>query len=223
MSRKPAEPVSVWDLPTRLFHWLLVALVGFSWWTGETGRLEWHFWSGYAVLALVLYRIVWGFVGSSTARFASFLRGPGAAWHHLRALLGPGTPRDLGHNAIGGWMVVLLLAVLLVQAGTGLFADDDILTTGPLAGLVETSTSQWLTTIHRLNFDLILILAGLHIVAVLAYLAVKRLDLIGPMVSGRKRAEHVPEGAAARHVSPLRALLVLAASGLAVWGIVSLG
>jgi cytochrome b len=184
-----SRAVLVWDVPTRLFHWLLVVLIATSWTTGELGNdwLKYHFWSGYTILTLVLFRIVWGVVGSTHARFASFVRGIPSALHHLRELLRPGPTSDIGHNAIGGWMVVVMLIALLVQASTGLFADDDIVTTGPLGDLVSSSTRSQLTTIHKYNFDVILALAGIHIAAVFAYLVVKRQNLIGAMITGRKR------------------------------------
>src|SRR6185369_9982431 len=107
MSELKLRAVSVWDLPVRLFHWLIVILFAFSWWSGEQGHewLPFHFWSGYAILTLVLFRIVWGFVGSGTARFSDFLKGPRAGLHHVGQLLRPGKTGDVGHNPLGGWMV----------------------------------------------------------------------------------------------------------------------
>ena len=192
--------VRVWDFPTRLFHWTLVLLMLISWRTGETGGewLRYHFWSGYAILTLVLFRIVWGVVGGTHARFGNFVRGIPSALHHVRELLRPGPTSDVGHNAVGGWMVVMLLLVLLVQTATGLFADDDIVTTGPLGDLVSSSARARLTTIHKYNFELIQILAGIHILAVLAFLVVKRQNLVGAMITGRKRGL-APTDLAQRH------------------------
>ena len=113
-----ARPVRVWDFPTRAFHWMLAVLVGFSWYSGNRAGswLEWHFWSGYAVLALLLFRVAWGFVGGAWARFSSFVRGPGAAFHHIQDLFSPRDMRDIGHNPIGGWMVIVILLILFVMA-----------------------------------------------------------------------------------------------------------
>lgn len=221
--RSSSRPVAVWDLPTRLFHWALVILVAISWWTGENERFEWHFWSGYAILTLLIFRLVWGFVGSSTARFADFVRGPMAGVAHLRELFGRHELRDVGHNAVGGWMVVAMLLALLVQAATGLFADDAILTMGPLGELVSSDTREVLTDIHELLIKIILVLIGLHVLAVLAYWVLRSTNLVKPMVTGRKT---LPADLAARPpkiASSLLALAVLLLSALIVWGIVSLG
>lgn len=189
--------VPVWDVPTRLFHWLLVALIGFSWWSAEQGGLwlDYHMWSGYAVLTLVLFRILWGFAGSTHARFGDFVRGPRTILAHVATLHRRRGAIHDGHNPLGGWMVLGLLAVVLFQATTGLFANDDIFTQGPLASTVSKSTSDWLTRLHKQNFDLILILAAVHVAAAVFYLLYKRENLIGAMITGRKT---LPPGVAGR-------------------------
>ncbi len=217
-----ARVVKVWDGPTRLFHWTLVVLMVFSWITGTRGgdALAWHFWSGYAILTLVLFRIVWGLIGGTHARFVNFVRGVPSALHHVRELFSRGPTSDVGHNAIGGWMIVVLLAVLLVQTGTGLFADDDIVTTGPLGDLVSSGTRSRLTTLHKYNFDLILILAGVHVLAVITYLVFKRQNLIGAMITGRKRGLPASTLDAAR-THPAIAAAVLVGAAAVVAGIVT--
>jgi len=181
--------VPVWDIAVRLFHWLLVALLALSWYTGETGGLDemtWHLWSGSAILALVLFRIVWGLVGSTSARFGHFLYRPAEVMRYAGALARR-TPRHYhGHTPLGGWMIVLMLLCLLVQATTGLFANDDIVTEGPLAGWVTKEASDWLTTIHKWNFEVLLALAGIHVAAVVFYALVLRRNLITAMFTGRK-------------------------------------
>lgn len=216
--------IRVWDLPTRLFHWLLVVLFAFSWWSGEQGGawLDWHFLSGYAILTLLLFRIAWGFLGSSTSRFADFLKGPRAALHHLREALGPRAPQDVGHNPLGGWMIAVLLVLLLVQTGTGLFAEDRELNGGPLSLLVADRVSRLFTAIHSINVNLLLALVGLHVLAVLIYLFARRQNLIRPMVTGRKQLG-LAEGNEPRLVSPWRALALLIAAAAIVYGIVHLG
>jgi cytochrome b len=216
--------VKVWDLPTRIFHWLLVALVAFSWWSGEQGYgwMRWHFWSGYAVLTLVIFRIFWGFVGSSTARFSDFVKGPRAGLHHLSALVRPGKTGDVGHNPLGGWMVGLLLVLLLVQAGTGLFAEDANLNAGPLSLLVSEQASKTLSNIHELVIKFLLVAIALHVLAVLAYLVFKRDNLVSAMFSGKKELD-VPQGAEPRMASPWLALGLLLLSALIVYGITRLG
>ncbi len=220
MTEKPETPrtIKVWDLPTRLFHWTLVGLMIVQWWTAEnSGTMDYHVWGGYAVLALVLFRLIWGFVGSETARFGDFVRGPGAALAYVRALLRGETPLYLGHNPMGGWSIVLMLVLLLVQTGTGLFANDDILIEGPLYAWVSKDTSDWLTSIHRFNFNLLLAMIAIHVAAALFYLLVKRENLIHPMLSGHKHVPPELAGRAPRLVSPWRGLAALVVVGLSVW------
>jgi cytochrome b len=176
--------VPIWDLPTRLFHWALAGLVGFSWWTAETHRDDLHIWSGMAVLTLLIFRILWGFVGASTARFRNFVRGPRAVFGYLR-----GEWRGIGHNPLGAISVIALLGLLIVQVGLGLISsDEDGLVEGPLAPLVSYATSDWAADLHEALFNVLLVLIGLHIAAILLYrLRGKR--LIGPMLTGRGAAE----------------------------------
>jgi cytochrome b len=176
--------VPIWDLPTRLFHWALAGLVGFSWWTAETHRDDLHIWSGMAVLTLLIFRILWGFVGATTARFRNFVRGPRAVFGYLR-----GEWRGIGHSPLGAISVIALLGLLIVQVGLGLISsDEDGLVEGPVALLVSASTSDWAADLHEDLFNVLLVLIGLHIAAILFYrLRGKR--LIGPMVTGRGAAE----------------------------------
>jgi len=219
------QPARVWDLPVRLFHWSLVLLVAFQFTSGYTGGnvMRWHMLGGYAILALVLFRVSWGFVGSAHARFASFLAGPRAALVFGKRLLAPGAAPQAGHNPLGGWMVVALLVVLAVQAGTGLFANDDIATEGPLAVLVSKAMSDRLTGIHHLNHDVLLALVALHIAAVLYHWRVKKEDLIRAMFTGVKRlpVELAQKAAAARFASSGLALGLLFVATLVVWLLVS--
>jgi cytochrome b len=180
--------VRIWDLPTRLFHWLIVALFAFSWWTAEYDHLDWHMLSGYAILGLVLFRVYWGFAGSSTARFARFLKGPRAVSDYARHVFersGSSTP---GHNPMGGWSVVALLFLLLLQTVLGLFAIDvEGFQPGPLDNLVSFETGRWFAHQHGKVFNLLLIFSGLHVAAILFYWLYKRENLISPMVTGSKR------------------------------------
>jgi cytochrome b len=180
--------VLVWDLPLRLFHWLLVALVVVSVVSVKIGgnAMQIHLLSGYTVLALLLFRILWGFFGSTHARFASFVRAPAAALAYLSALRRGEADQHLGHNPAGAWSVLLMLAVLLVQAGTGLFANDDIATEGPLAKLLSKDLSDRITGIHHLNSKLLYALIALHLSAVAFYLLGKHENLVKPMITGFK-------------------------------------
>ena len=182
----PAPTVSatrVWDAPTRITHWAFVIGVGFSWWTAETGRLEWHRWSGYTLLALVLFRIYWGFAGGSTARFGNFVRGPRAIGAYLR---GEGAAA-IGHNPLGALSVLALLGLLFAQIVLGLFAVDvDGIESGPLSLYVSFETGRACAEWHEVAFNALMIVISVHILAVFYYLVVKRQNLVGAMVTGRR-------------------------------------
>lgn len=181
--------VRVWDLPIRLFHWLLVALLGFSWWSGEQHAMEWHRLSGYLILALLLFRIYWGLVGSRTARFAHFVRGPRVALAYARTLGKRDYVAATGHNPIGGWSVVAMLATLVTMVTAGLFAVDvDGLESGPLADYISFDQGRFAAHVHGFVFNVVLALVALHVAAILFYLVRLRHDLIGPMLTGRRRA-----------------------------------
>jgi cytochrome b len=179
--------VLVWDLPVRLFHWALAVLVVFSYVTAKLGHswMSWHVKSGYAILTLLLFRLAWGFAGSSTARFARFVRGPNAALDYGRGLFRGNPARITGHNPLGGWMVLALLAILLLQASTGLFADDEIATQGPLAVLVSDATVAGMSRIHSWNQWAVVAAVAIHVVAIAIYQWGLHRDLVGPMIHGR--------------------------------------
>lgn len=184
----PADFLPAWDLPLRLFHWMLVVLLVFSVATALIGGnlMIWHLRSGYAILGLLAFRLVWGFAGSPTARFSSFVRGPRAVAAYVRAIVARRPAFHLGHNPLGGWMVLLMLSAVLFQAATGLFANDDIATEGPLYGYVSKALSDRLTRLHKLNANLLYGLAALHVAAILFYGIVRRENLVLPMITGRK-------------------------------------
>jgi cytochrome b len=202
--------IKVWDAPVRLFHWLLVALVALSVTTGYLGgnAMRWHIWSGCAILGLLIFRLLWGFAGSTTARFAHFVRGPRAALAYARGLLSRAPSHTPGHNPLGGWMVLALLASAALQAGTGLFSNDDIATEGPLYHLVSKTTSDSISAVHQVNAVVLLTLIGLHVAAVLYYLWYKREDLLRPMLTGVKQVPAQP-------LAPLRFPGALRAAALA--------
>lgn len=184
--------IRIWDIPVRLFHWTLVVLVTVSCYTGLTGgfeEMDYHMKSGYAILTLVTFRVLWGIFGSYYARFATFVRGPGAVTSHVRALLKGKLVPHAGHNPLGALSVLSLLLVLLVQAGTGLFANDEIFTEGPLANLVSYDTSRTLTSIHKTNYWVIAGLVGLHVLAIAFYELANGERLLLPMITGKKRVE----------------------------------
>jgi cytochrome b len=210
------RPMKVWDLPVRLFHWAIVLLILAAWVTQYANRMDLHMWIGEWILALLLFRVVWGFIGSDTARFTRFLRSPVAAVRHLAHLRRREPDREIGHNAAGGWMVLVMLVLIGVQTGTGLFSNDDGDTEGPLMHLVSKEQSDWLSHIHHLNFIAIEVAIALHVLAIIAYAVLKRQNLVRPMVTGTKL---MPVGAAApRLVRPVWAAVTLAlAFGVVVW------
>lgn len=220
-----AHSARIWDLPVRLFHWSLVPLVVFQFYSGNVGGnlMRWHMISGYTILALVVFRVGWGIAGSTTARFSHFLAGPRAALTFARRLLSREPAPHAGHNPLGGWMIVALLAVLAIQAGSGLFANDDIATEGPLAVLVSKATSDRFTAVHHWTHNVLLLLIALHLCAVLYHWLVKKEDLIGGMFTGVRRlpSELAQTTAALRFASPWRALGVLFAAAVLVWLVVS--
>jgi cytochrome b len=187
-TEKAPKRVLVWDLPTRLFHWLLVVLVIFSFVTGKIGgnAMRYHEWSGLAILALLLFRLAWGVVGSRESRFVTFVRSPVAVFRYATNLVRRDSAPFRGHNPLGGWSIIAMLLALLVQAVTGLFANDDIITEGPLFDWVSKATSDGLTRIHKLNQEVIIVLVSIHILAVLFYLLYKRENLVMPMITGVK-------------------------------------
>ncbi len=206
----------LWDGPTRIVHWALVVLLGFSWWSAETDRLQWHRWSGYAVVGLVAFRVLWGFAGSHSARFASFVKGPGATFVYLKTL--PRRSHDLvpGHNPLGALSVLAILAVLVVQTVTGLFAVDiDAFEAGPLSDRVDFDTGRLFSKWHDWSFTALQALVVLHLIAVAFYLFYKRANLIGPMITGYRRVTHDPR----LFFAPLwrAAVAILVAAAFAWW------
>jgi cytochrome b len=214
----PKPQVRVWDIPTRLFHWSVVVLLCVSWFSADQGYMRVHLVSGLTLLSLLLFRIAWGLMGSTTARFRNFLHPPRRVVGYLKGLAGGDKIFYAGHNPAGGVMVLALIAVLLAQVATGLFANDGVRFSGPLALLVSEETSSLITGIHGLVFDLILILVWCHIVAVGFYLLVKGDNLIWPMVTGKKHRAHLPAELNIVFTRLYIAVLLLAVSaGIAAW------
>lgn len=220
-TREKHAGVYVWDPLVRLFHWSLVILLGFSWFAAETGGnwMQYHMWSGYTILTLVLVRIAWGFLGTSYARFSSVLHPPRAVIEDLRLLPRREARRFAGHTPLGGINIVLLLICVLLQAGTGLFANDDIFTEGPLYAWVDKDASDWLTMVHHYNFNVLLLLVGLHVAAVFYHLIRRRENLIVPMVTGLKKT--AGDAAPATVFRPVLATALLGAAASVVYLLVN--
>ena len=210
-----SETVKVWDPFVRVFHWSLITLFGIAWWSGENHDMERHKQAGYAIFALVVFRVFWGFAGSRTARFAQFLKGPGAIAAYLKTHDGE-TPSD-GHNPLGGWSVVALLSVILTITLAGLFAVDvDGIESGPLADWVSFDSGRVASEWHEGVFKAALAVIGLHILAIGYYQVLNAQNLIGPMITGRRERA---KGEAVEDVkwSPVMALAGIASVGALTW------
>lgn len=180
------RPVIVWDLPTRLFHWLIVVLVAAAYVTERLNWMDLHAWIGEAVLALVLFRVLWGWFGSETARFRSFLVPPAAAVRHLRHVFRREPDLQIGHNPAGGWMVMLLLALLLGETLSGLYVNNDVADQGPLTASVPAWIANAITALHTILWDVLVAAVAMHVVAIGLYAAAKGHNLLRPMLTGRK-------------------------------------
>ncbi|MEO0425533.1 MAG: cytochrome b/b6 domain-containing protein, partial [Pseudomonadota bacterium] len=180
-------PVKIWDWPTRAVHWAFALLVPSSWITANAfDLLDAHMLLGYITLGLVAFRVLWGVVGSRHARFASFLKGPAHVLRYARTLAQRDSAPSPGHNPLGAMAILLMLGMLAVQATTGLFASDELAYFGPWNGAIPTAWAERLTTVHKINGQLIPWVIGLHLLAISWYAARKRQNLIGPMITGRK-------------------------------------
>lgn len=204
---------TIWDLPTRLFHWLLMILVIMQYGTGKFGWLDmqWHFWFGYALLGLLLFRIAWGFLGSETSRFSNFITAPTRVVGYLRHWTSTPMSVVAGHNPAGGWATVLILAVLLAQALSGLFTSDDMQWFGPLCDKVS---PQWIETgtwLHHRLEPIVLGLIALHVLAIALYWFVKRENLVGSMWHGQRRID-LPAPQLASNLRALSILMVVVAA-----------
>jgi cytochrome b len=211
----PTLKARLWDGPTRIVHWSLVALIGFAWWAGEAGHMDWHRRAGYAALGLLLFRILWGFVGSASARFASFVKGPAATLAYLRALPSRAHVETPGHNPLGALSVLAILLTLAAQVATGLFAVDvDGIESGPLSDRVDFETGRLLAKWHHWSFWALEALVVLHLAAIVFYAVYKRADLVRPMVTGSGRFSRDP----GLYFAPLwRVVVVAAAAAFAAW------
>ena len=222
MAQKPKTggillPMPIWDVPVRLFHWMLPILVAVSYISVKKDMMTLHFLAGYTMAALLIFRIVWGFVGSETARFSHFLKSPIAAIRHLGHFFKRDPDTQVGHNEAGGWMVVVLLALLVVQVATGLCANDDGTTEGPLMKHISKELSDRLSLFHEINFKLLMLMVAGHLAAVIGYAVFRGHDLVRPMVTGRKRLPAATPAPAMVH--PLAALVILAIAAALVFAI----
>nr|MBO2490384.1 Ni/Fe-hydrogenase 1 b-type cytochrome subunit [Gammaproteobacteria bacterium] len=204
--------VRTWDVPTRLAHWLMVAAIATSWWTAEINRLDYHRYSGYLLLGLLIFRVYWGLVGSSTARFNQFIKGPRAIVSYLR-----GNVVHVGHNPLGALSVVALLLLLALQITLGLFAVDvDGLESGPLSHLVSFEAGRACAQWHDTVFDVFLWMIGLHVAAVLFHVIYKKQNLIGAMFHGWREYPQPPESPVA-FASATRLIVGMVVAAALTW------
>jgi cytochrome b len=203
----------VWDLPTRVFHWLLVLSIIGSYVTAKLGLMPWHLRLGFLMIGMLIFRIIWGLIGPRHARFSNFIKGPSSILQYLK-----GGIRSVGHNPLGAGMVVLMLLLLVLQVTTGLFSTDDIAYTGPYFPSVSHDWAEKLTGIHHKNFNFILGAIVLHLAAILYYTFVKKEPLVPAMFHGHKPAGHVPLHEAIASSQLWKALVVIViACGCVYW------
>jgi len=220
---RPPSATRIWDLPVRVFHWSLATAVVFSFVTGKMGgdALEWHFRSGYVIAALLLFRLAWGFAGSRYARFASFPPSVSRAWQMMRS--GKSASASAGHSSLGALSVYALLLALLVQATTGMFANDGTYAEGPLGRFVSTAASNRLSTVHYYNHYLIAALTAMHVAAIAFYLFARRENLIVPMLTGDKHdIGEIAQAADDSVVIRIRAAVIAAVAAAFVYSVVTL-
>ena len=204
--------IRLWDFPLRLVHWSLVVLLAALWWTAEHDQTELHEKLGYITLGLLLFRLYWGLFGSSTARFSQFVKGPRAIAAYLRGQ----SPAKVGHNPLGALSVLLLLGLMIVEVGLGLFTQDvDGIEAGQLAQYISYGTADLARELHELLFNVVLGVVALHVLAILFYLFVKRDNLVRPMISGRKQFQEPVESP--RMASAANAIIGIVLSAATAW------
>lgn len=221
MTSSGAQRVRIWDLPTRIIHWLLAALIALSWWTAESGELALHRYSGYAILGLLLFRVYWAFAGSATSRLFGYVRGARTVLEYARKLprRTSDAARPVGHNPLGAWSALLLLTLLVAQVALGLFAVDvDGIESGPLSHLVSFDAGRDAAELHEDLFDVLLAFIGLHVAAVFFYLFYRRENLIAPMFTGARRQNATPY-TELRFAGWGRAVTGVILAGLGVWAV----
>lgn len=208
------KEVAVWDIWVRLFHWTLVALIGFSWLSAELGGnwMIWHTQAGFITAGLIIFRVIWGVAGSWSARFSQFVRSPKQVMAYIK---GEDKSEHLSHNPLGALGVLAILLLVALQVLTGLFSNDDIFIEGPLAHLISYDLSLEITEIHEAVFNLLLLVVATHILAVLYHQKIRKEPLIQSMLHGRKPSSlPVPQ-----LKTPIAALIIALAigAGISLW------
>lgn len=217
--------VKVWDIPTRVFHWALVAVIVFQYASAEVfdDIMQLHFYGGYVCLALIMFRLVWGMIGSHYAQFRNFVVLPNRVVAYLVSSKNTSEPPHLGHNPAGGYAIVVMLSLILTQAISGLFITDDIFYDGPYYGVLNESWQGVMNSIHHNLFDFLLLVIGLHLLAIASYKVFKKQNLVSAMFTGTKQIPSVSEkNKRIRHISNhwIRFAIVVALVVLAVYLVV---
>ncbi len=210
----------VWDLPLRVFHWLLVVSVAGSWATGKIGSSvrEYHMWLGYWMLGLLTFRLLWGVLGTRHSRFWSFVPTPASVARYARDVIRGQAPRSIAHNPIGSLMIFLMLGMLITQAVSGLFVDDDVFYAGPYAHVVSSSTGKFFEGLHHEIANWIIVLAIIHIAAALYHTYRMKEPIIRAMITGKKDANVIPVDQAIPHSAMVRAvILAMLSAGFVYW------
>jgi cytochrome b len=215
----------VWDWPLRLWHWLFAVAVLGAWVSGQWGGFEWrqwHFWFGQSVIGLLIFRVIWGFVGPRHARFFSFFPGPVRLFAYLKTLPRRDAPENAGHNPLGAIAVVVILTIITLQSASGLFISDDILYEGPWFYAVDSATADFASTIHHRLAWPIGVVIGLHLIAIAFYRLFKGQRLTRAMITGRKAADRVPESASIASSRSLLALILIALVAALTWWLLAI-
>lgn len=209
----------VWDLPTRLFHWLLVASLFVQWLTAEVldNAMQWHAYAGYFTLGLILFRMVWGFIGTRYAKFSNFLASPARIHKYAKSLYSGAPDSFTGHNPLGGLIVPAVLFIVGLQAVSGLFLSDDVLFTAPYNGVAAPETEKLMGWLHHRLFNVILVIGGIHVLAIIGYKVFFKKALVKAMLSGKKDVE---AGQQITHSKLTIALIVAALIAGAVYWLV---
>lgn len=204
------KKVLVWDLPLRVFHWLLVTAIMGSWYTSnqDNDLIDYHLIFGYVTLGLIIFRILWGFLGTTHAKFSQFIPTPNKVVHYLKHFKHPQQTTYTGHNPLGALMVVFMLTIVLLQAVSGLFMNDDIFTTGPYYGTINDEIGNVLIFFHRNSFNFILGAIALHLLAILFYKVIKKKSLVVPMITGKKSSQDVGQDDGIKHSKLIVAIIL---------------
>lgn len=214
--------INVWDLPTRIFHWTLVGLFVFLIISGDMGDdlIEWHFYAGYLLSGLILFRIIWGMIGSRYSRFTMLVRHPKTTMKYLKRMFNGNAEHYYGHNPAGGTMVITLLVLLALQVMTGLVTTDEVIWDGPFYGAVSEQVSNIGGELHKTIQDLLQLLVVLHVAAIIFHRLKYNDPLVPAMIHGKK--PDMGGAISARNVSMVRTLIALSLSSAWVFYLFSL-